>query len=158
MGFEKIGSLRDPAARHQTRLLLSVIILFAGGSLAFGQAGSTGGAIGKTDKSISGTEAAPNSRSEKRTPERANGPSLCDKVAGSWMWRWLNNSAVVTLSADGTSSASNGNSGSWTCAGRTVVVNWPLGPDALTLSADARRLAGKGVMGIGVTGTRLSSQ
>jgi hypothetical protein len=38
------------------------------------------------------------------------------------------------------------------------VVNWPLGPDALTLSSDARSLSGKGAMGIGVTGTRLSGQ
>jgi hypothetical protein len=41
-------------SRATTRSLLAVILLLASGSLAFGQAGSTGGVIGKTDKSVSG--------------------------------------------------------------------------------------------------------
>ena len=45
-----------------TKPLLAIIIFFAGGSLAFGQAGSTGGTIGKTEKSISGGEQAPTPR------------------------------------------------------------------------------------------------
>jgi hypothetical protein len=46
-----------------TKSVLAVFIFFAGSSLAFAQAGSTGGTIGKTDKSISGGEDADRPRS-----------------------------------------------------------------------------------------------
>jgi hypothetical protein len=48
--------------------LLAIILFLAGGSLAFGQAGSTGGTIGKQDKSISGGEGA--DRPRAATPKR----------------------------------------------------------------------------------------
>lgn len=56
--------------------LLAIIILLTGGSLAFGQAGSIGGTIGKTDKSVSGVE----SPAEPRTPakSRSKGPRRVD--------------------------------------------------------------------------------
>lgn len=47
--------------------LLAIVILLTGGSLAFGQAGSIGGTIGKTDKSLSGVE----SPAEPRTPAKS---------------------------------------------------------------------------------------
>jgi hypothetical protein len=74
--------------------LLAIILFFAGGSLAFGQAGSTGGTIGKTDKSVSGGESA----SEPHTPtksrskgQRPIGRGTSDQssgvpVAGRWRW------------------------------------------------------------------------
>jgi hypothetical protein len=67
--------MREAASKS----LLSVIIFFAGGSLAIGQAGSTGGVIGKTDKSVSGGE----------SPARPRGGS--DKPSGASLngrWRW----------------------------------------------------------------------
>jgi hypothetical protein len=39
-----------------TKSLLSVVLLLAGGSLAWGQAGSTGGVIGKENKSVTGAD------------------------------------------------------------------------------------------------------
>jgi hypothetical protein len=77
-----------------TKPVLAVILFFAGGSLAFGQAGSTGGTIGKTDKSVSGGDNA----AEPRTPmsSRSKGQRPIDKgasdqsseasVAGRWRW------------------------------------------------------------------------
>jgi hypothetical protein len=46
--------LRTRMSGAATKPFLAIIIFFASGSLAFGQAGSTGGTIGKQDKSISG--------------------------------------------------------------------------------------------------------
>jgi hypothetical protein len=77
-----------------TKPFLAIIIFFAGGSLAFGQAGSTGGTIGKTDKSVLGGE----STAEPHTPmkSRPKGQRPIDRrtsdqspevsVAGSWHW------------------------------------------------------------------------
>jgi hypothetical protein len=135
-------------------LVFAMLPSFALETTALAQAGSAGGTIGKTDKSVSGGE-APSRRVAKRSSERTNHGSLCDRVAGSWEWHWLNSSTVVTLSADGTSSAGNGNSGNWTCTGKTVVISWRSGPDNLTLSPDAKRLDGRGPWGIYVTGMRM---
>ena len=135
--------------------LLAILIFLAGGSLAFGQAGSIGGTIGKTDKSVSGAEAPRKIQSTKKSLARADTGSPCDKVAGSWTWRWANNNDVVTLSPDGTSSATNGGKGNWTCAGRMVRINWQLANDVLTLSSDSKVLSGKGTWG-SIVGTRIS--
>jgi hypothetical protein len=78
-----------------TKPSLAVIIFFASGSLAFGQAGSTGGTIGKQDKSVTGGESAV----EPHTPAKSRpkgqrpidgGPSDQSSelsVAGRWRWR-----------------------------------------------------------------------
>ena len=50
--------------------LLAIIILLTGGSLAFGQAGSIGGTIGKTDKSVSGVE-EPRAPAKSRRADRS---------------------------------------------------------------------------------------
>src|SRR5256885_14242766 len=67
-----------------TRPLLFAIIFLAGGSLAFGQAGSTGGTLGKTGKSLSGEEnpAEPSARTKPRAKTRAtNTPGAPDQPA-----------------------------------------------------------------------------
>src|ERR1022692_1919754 len=77
-----------------TKSLLAVIIFFAGGSLAFGQAGSTGGTIGRQDKSISGGESAaePHTPTKSRSKgQRPIGRGTSDQssevsVAGRWHW------------------------------------------------------------------------
>jgi len=129
---------------------------FANVSSALAQAGSTGGTIGKQDKSISGGEETLKNNPAGKTLHKTATGSLCDKVAGTWTWAWLHNAAVVKLNPNGTSSATTGNTGTWTCDGRTVIVNWPLGPDALSISSNAKTLTGKGIGGIDVIGTRIS--
>jgi len=54
-----------------TKPLLAIILFLAGGSLAFGQAGSTGGTIGKQDKSISGGADRPRAATPKRKELKA---------------------------------------------------------------------------------------
>jgi hypothetical protein len=60
-------------SRTATKPLLAVIIFLAGGSLAFAQAGSTGGTIAKTNKSISGGAEAeqPTQKSPRAPPQAA---------------------------------------------------------------------------------------
>jgi len=60
--------MRGAAARP----LLAILIFLAGSSFAFGQAGSIGGTIGKTDKSVTGAEAPRKIRSTKRSLPRAD--------------------------------------------------------------------------------------
>ena len=122
---------------------------------AFAQAGSTGGTLGKTDKSASGGE-EPNVRTErrKRAP-RGVGKTQCDRAAGSWRWKWGNNTMVVLLNPDGSSSGTNGNTGHWTCAGRTLTIHWSDVTDTMIFSADGKALEGSGGFGVSVTGTRM---
>ena len=58
-------------SRTATKLLLAILIVLAGGSLAFGQAGSVGGVVGKIDKSVSGEEAPRHIHSAKKPAARA---------------------------------------------------------------------------------------
>src|SRR5271170_4361398 len=82
--------MSDAAAKP----LLALLIFLAGGSLVFGQAGSTGGLIGKTDKSVSGGATAPETQTQTKSRSKGQGP--IDKgnsdqpsrgsVSGRWRW------------------------------------------------------------------------
>ena len=54
------------------RPLLAILIFLAGSSFAFGQAGSIGGTIGKTDKSVTGAEAPRKIQTTKKSLPRAH--------------------------------------------------------------------------------------
>ena len=76
-----------------TKPLLATVIVLAAHSLAFGQAGSVGGVIGKTDKSVSGG-AAPTepqtepsrTRSRQRVDKGNSDQSASASVSGWWHW------------------------------------------------------------------------
>ena len=70
-----------------TKSLLFVALSLAGGSLALGQAGSTGGTLGKTGKSMSGEDgpAAPETRAKRIDKDTTDQPSGVS-VAGRWRW------------------------------------------------------------------------
>jgi hypothetical protein len=84
--------MRGAAAKS----LFAVLTILAGSSLAFGQAGSVGGVIGKTDKSVSGEEAAPrkihsarrsSAKADSRSHARRSEPSAAGGLArfdGTW--------------------------------------------------------------------------
>jgi hypothetical protein len=75
---------------------LSVALSAAGASGAFAQAGSTGGTIGKTDKSVSGGEEAAHPRESAEPDSRPTKPRERENraassrsgasVAGQWRW------------------------------------------------------------------------
>lgn len=118
--------------------------LLAAGPEAFAQAGSTGGTIGKTDKSETGSDRTPASRPAAQ-PRKQDGSSRnvaassCSKMPGSWSWF---NGATVVIKQDGT--ASDGpHSAKWSCANGTVVMHWSHGyTDRLSLSQDGSHLQG----------------
>lgn len=64
--------------------IISLIALLAVDRIAFAQAGSTGGTLGKTDKSVSGGE-------EERPGDRKSGhrkaTATAATISGKWSWR-----------------------------------------------------------------------
>ena len=89
-------------------------------------------------------------------PASVDAGSQCRTVVGSWTWKFLDQTEIVVFKADGTGSATNGNTSTWTCGGRTVVINWRQGQvDTMTLSSDGKRMTGTGWRGISVLGIRM---
>jgi hypothetical protein len=129
---------------------------------AFAQAGSTGGTVGKTDKSVSG-EAAPQSppQPERHTAKptiasRSNEVSgSCGKFVGAWEWTHIGIITVV-FKSDGTAEASNGYNGSWGCQSGILNVTWSGGVTfRLAISPDGRHFAStSNVLGLPVSGVR----
>jgi hypothetical protein len=116
-----------------------VALLMPFGGAAFAQAGSTGGTIGKEDKSVSGTQEPrePNDRSGRAPHQRATASpneADCARLVGTWSWPF----GSTTFSADHTMRHSVGNHGTWSCKGRDVTLTWAdgVGVDLATFTAE----------------------
>lgn len=125
-----------------------LLVVFFAAPPAKAQSGATGGSLGKSSKSLSGSApmaapAAPSRTSAPRDP--------CKKVPGRW--RWYNN-VVVMLHTDGRAQASNGDSGNWTCNAGNVRVNWSIAFDNVSPTADGRRLVGTNMVGFPISNVR----
>jgi hypothetical protein len=129
-----------------------------------GQAGSTGGTIGKTEKSVSGGKEAqsasprqvsrhPSGRAESKSSGRG-----CGRIIGVWTWRISILSWRIVVRPNGVAyhSIDNGIKGTWSCDGDNVVFVWADGRylDHVTLLPDANRLAGTNNIGVKFIGTR----
>jgi hypothetical protein len=126
----------------------AAIMLIAVAGAAFAQAGSTGGTLGNTDKSISGERpaaepAAPKSHRSASAPA-APKSSGCGRILGKWLWF---NGVTVIVNANNTTTQSDGHSASVACADGVYTFNWGIGSATLTLSADARHMTGRDSMG-----------
>jgi hypothetical protein len=99
--------------------------LFGADQAALGQAGSTGGTIGKTDKSASGGEGDQIARTRKPETKSTKAAGACAKVAGTYSYS--PDGTVVVFKSDRTTSHSGGPRGTWTCAGGVVTVVWNTG-------------------------------
>jgi hypothetical protein len=110
--------------------IATLIYFFAQANLpAMAQAGSTGGTVGKQDKSVSGSEepARPKSRSHKSisaSVEARSKSSGCGNVVGAYKWAL---GTTTVFKADGTTANSSGNQGNWTCANGRVTIIWNSG-------------------------------
>ena len=60
-------------------------LVVADGS-AFAQAGSTGGTIGKTDKSVSGGEDQPQTRQRSKASSASKERPTLSSISGKWLW------------------------------------------------------------------------
>jgi hypothetical protein len=113
----------------------TLIYCFAlAGTPAIAQAGSTGGTVGKQDKSISGSEepAKPKSRPHKAASAPAEGKSKssgCGNVVGTY--KWYLGMTSTAIDSDGTTTNSYGgnraNRGNWTCDNGQVTIVWKNG-------------------------------
>lgn len=111
---------------------------------ALAQAGSTGGTIGKTDKSETGSDPTPSTRppSQPRKQDDSSrnvAASSCSRMPGSWSWF---NGATVVIKPDGTASDGR-HAAKWSCTNGSVVMLWNHGyTDRLSLSRDGSHLQG----------------
>jgi hypothetical protein len=131
--------------------VVCVTVPFAG--TAFAQAGSTGGTLGNTDKSISGERREePSSQQKLREPKPHATSSSCGKIAGGWKW----DGGIVAIKTNGTAHHPTGGSGTWTCNNRQYVFSWSNGfTDHVTLSGDGNSLSGSNNMGYSFSASRL---
>jgi hypothetical protein len=126
-----------------------MVALLVADRIAFAQAGSTGGTIGKTDKSISGSEETPVSR--RNAPPAKPAPAFsssrptgaansCTAIVGTWQWF---NGEEAVFKMDGAAHTAT-NTGTWTCSGGSYVVSWSVGGwiDRLRISTDNTRIDG----------------
>jgi hypothetical protein len=159
--------MRRHSAPTGFAILALSLAVFANGSPLLAQAGSTGGTVGKTDKSISGgneaerhAPAKPRAKRERPTDRadravgRSSGVSVdgCAKLPRVWSW-FVNGD--VTIKAGGTLSQPQSKlTGTWTCKNNDVVMFWSHGfTDRLSLSRDGTHLEGSNGI-IAVTGDR----
>jgi hypothetical protein len=123
--------------------MLSGLFVTGQQQFAFAQAGSTGGVIGKQDKSVSGGSAVEEptvpankpsrSTGSKRAAERPSGQDeaahiACGRLAGVWTANgWYNviyGRGDVVLGADGSARHISGIVGTWICRGGHFVMDW----------------------------------
>jgi hypothetical protein len=127
---------------------LAVALSAVGASGAFAQAGSTGGTLGNTDKSISGErreepptqhksrELKPRAARKADTPEASGETrgSSCNRIVGTWK---MILDIVINIRSNGTASSANGLTATWTCKEGRYNVVWSNGfTDHVTISAD----------------------
>ena len=133
-------------------LMLSGLFALGQPENAFAQAGSTGGTIGKQDKSISGGSDAvaperallvrkpSRPRSQGRADEREHDASSgCAGIVGEWQFPL---GQKIIFKSGGSTQSSFGDTGTWACAKGTVVTSWKRGyRDHITLSPDGTQLS-----------------
>jgi hypothetical protein len=152
-----------PCASIGIALLTLSHLAFANVSSALAQAGSTGGTVGKQDKSISGgaeadrPRAAPHSkRSAAKTQETPSGHS-CNAIVGTWSW--YRGVTEMTFFKGGTMRNSSGPTGTWVCTnGRSARSGDFVSKEQYTVSQDGKSMFVTSTWGGGVTftATRLS--
>jgi hypothetical protein len=153
---------------------LSIALSAAGASGAVAQAGSTGGTLGNTDKSISGEREEPRRSGDRATEQQqpssktrqhstrreitarqSEAHNSCAKFVGIWAWTHIG-TISVTFSSNGTAEASNGRHGSWGCANGVLSVTWDDGLTyRLAISTDGSKFNSvANVLGLPISGVR----
>lgn len=163
-----LSSRKETLGRH-TFIGLALLALshfaFTNVTAALAQAGSTGGTIGKQDKSISGgdtlgvgSHSATNKKprhSVASSPNRASGEtrgSSCGRIVGKWKMG-LGQTAIIN--SDGTAKHSYAGTGRWTCKDGQYFFVWPNGiTDHISVSSDGNSIEGSNSLGMSSAGTR----
>jgi hypothetical protein len=143
-------------------IVSGILLSFAAWTTAFAQAGSTGGTLGKQDKSLSGErdEQTPAQRRSPAAPKASQHPTVskeagCQKIVGTWAYHTPFGTFEVAFKSEGTAISTSGQTASWTCSGDEVTVSWPNGiTDRLSLTAGGKRFSGHTALGMSVSGDR----
>jgi hypothetical protein len=136
--------------------LLSRFFALGQAGSAFAQAGSTGGIIGKQDKSISsgGDTTEPQHALHTRKASRSASPSVaaapnggpCSRIVGTWLW--YNGVSVTVHPNSNKTTQSDGHTASVVCAEGVYSFTWfGVAKTAMTLSSDGRKLSGTSLIG-----------
>jgi len=138
--YDTPGRLGHGMVRHTPiGMALTVLAQIAFAAPAAAESGSTGGAVGLHDKSISGATPADRPATVQPKPAATSSGGPCSKLAGTWSW-YLGVSNVI-LQSDGTMQhPASGTGGRWTCSGNTGRLIWSNGgagrTDHITVSQD----------------------
>jgi hypothetical protein len=133
------------------RALLIGILASCVGTAAFAQAGSVGGTIGNTDKSVSGGTETEQARRRPKPP-RPTSATSCQKIVGTWAW---NGGTETVFRQDGSGQHNLGSTSRWTCGGGRAVARWNNGyVDRISISSDGNSLLVTNNQGTGFTATR----
>jgi hypothetical protein len=162
------------AARISSLAIAMLALLLAGfgtNSSARAQAGSIGGSVGPTEKTLSGERsavaprapAAAQPKAERRNAaagrgnaavpvEAAAAGSRCQMLVGSWSF---SNGVGVVFKAGGDLSSTTGDGGRWTCDNGMVAAHWPRWTDHYLVSSDGAHITGNsGLLNFGLTATK----
>jgi hypothetical protein len=136
--------------------IICLIALLATDRIAVGQAGSIGGTVGKTDKSISGDEPEQRQIPVQRPNVEKSTANSCHRIVGTWSWH---SNPLMNLEAvfrrDGSNSGAGGFTGHWSCAGTKVTATWSNGAvDTISISSDGNGLAIQNNWGASFTAER----
>jgi hypothetical protein len=130
-------------------VVLSLALSAPGAPVAFAQAGSTGGTVGKQDKSVSGGDTKSEVGRAAKSPAH-NSTERCGGIVGVWAF---SNGVDVSVNPDGGATA-NGWHASWTCQANVITIRWPAFVDNYTIGSDGRSLSGAS----GLTGEHLTAR
>jgi hypothetical protein len=144
------GSMGKSIARGI--VAFAVLAITATSNAAFAQAGSTGGSIGKQDKSISGGEGANKPRVASHSKQPVASGKDCSAIAGTWSW-YLGVTEMTFLEG-GTWRSSSGITGPWNCIGpRTAVTISEGSKSQYVIAQDGKTMFVTSTWGGGVTFT-----
>jgi len=142
------------------RFVLCILVLgmFLVPCVAQVQPGSTGGSIGKTDKSISGGEeankprVAPHLKQRNTSEQQTSQGHACNAIVGRWSW--YRGVTEMTFFKGGTMRNSSGPTGTWTCInGRSARSGDFVSKEQYTVSQDGKSMFVTSTWGGGVTFT-----
>jgi len=132
-----------------------VVTLLVVPLVAFAQSDSIGGSLGKTDKSASGGEPAPEARKRAALkPAKAvtAREASCRYLVGAWIW----SPGTTIFAADGSERHSSGATGAWTCKDGVAIATWNNGfVDTIRISPDGKTLSIENNMGRTFSVTRM---
>ena len=147
--------LRASLVRHAGRASIGITLLAlshlisANASSALAQAGSTGGTIGKQDKSISGgadedtPRSAPHSKRPVTNSYETPSGAACSRIVGTWKWGGGLGLTKMVFDQNGTVRQTlTGSTGSWSCDGTIVKTVFANGStDRIAISRDGNSLS-----------------